>query len=164
MWTHNRRICLILTLHTETRFENMASLCSHSPWQRHVRILHHSVALHIELCGTVISVSFCFTWHITVYFTFSTMSLDGRVAAGCFFRLHNAGESTHIFLSLFFWVARLIATFRAARLTLQTWKFWLVGVATDRPPRYFWFARRKRTFLINEEKKMEKSKQQKRER
>ena len=33
-------------------------------------------------------------------------------------------------------VSLVVATFSVARLTLQTRKLWLVGVATDRHPRY----------------------------
>ena len=33
-------------------------------------------------------------------------------------------------------VVVVVATFRVARLTLQTRKLWLVGVATDRGARY----------------------------
>ena len=159
MWTHNRRVCLILTLHTETRFENMAPLCSQSPWQRHVRTPHHSVALHIELCGPVISVSFCFTWQIIVYFTFPPCHWMGGSPRDVFL-LHNTGESTNIFLLLFFLGRKIDCDFEGRMIDSTNLKI-LVGRCRDRPSSALLLLCPKGK-LLNQRRK--KRKQQKKER
>ena len=61
------------------------------------------------------------------------MSLERRVAAGCFFfRLHNTGESTHIFLLLLFLGRKIDCDFEGRKIDSTNLKV-LVGRCRDRP-------------------------------
>ena len=59
------------------------------------------------------------------------------------------------FVVMFFFGLFVVATFRVARITLQTLVGWLVDVATDRDARDFRPARMSRT--IKKNKKMERN-------
>ena len=102
---------------------SVTASCSHSTPQRGIT--------HWALWNSNFRVFLFYMTHYCVFYI-STMSLDGRVAAGCFFLLHDTGESTNIFLLLLFWGRKIDCDFEGRKIDSTNLKI-LVGRCRDRP-------------------------------
>ena len=90
----------------------------------------HSVALHIEPFGTEISVFFFYMTHYFVLYIY-TISLEYRVAAGCFFG-YITQASQHIFSHCDFSGRKIDCDLQGRKINFLNSKT-LVGRCRDRP-------------------------------